>query len=359
VSFLATAAVAVLVARLQPVAIAEITAIEGSIEVEVLEYVGGHGGDIERVSEAFPLTSAVLPLRVLAQLAAVADRPAAAAVAAQFADPRELDQPNPEEFAITLALNSGASTLVSHQGRAECIETRSIEFSPGELPGTAAGDEVALIGRLFIDGVLAIFATEPDRDLTGAGVEVRILVAKQVDDQDDAILVDATMSLRGGSGAQDGASVETTGPIPVGRLLMADLSSAFPEFGALHVLSMPELSIEYPYTAVVGEPFKLKAVLTLSARNVEQRVGVAAILGAPLDSLRDVITSTVGSQAADKLQTALEQERRSPSGEPVLRNAGVGGPGACGLFGLEGLLAVVGLLGWQAGRPCRMNTSRR
>ena len=131
----------VAVAAILPVsAMAEITAIRGAVEVVIQEIRFNVDGDRDEVFEIFPDTSSVLPLQVVGELVASGSELARARAAAQFADPRDLSQPNPEEFAINLALNS-LTPNTRYEVRARAEETRDIIFQPGELGDAVEGVE--------------------------------------------------------------------------------------------------------------------------------------------------------------------------------------------------------------------------
>ena len=176
-----TAIGAILVASLLGIGVipapAEIVSIAGSASAAVQEFRFGAVGDSDHASDDYPTTSATLPLQVIAQLVALPDETAAAIAASQFADPLTLNQSNPEEFAIDLALSSiTANTRYTAQAVSE--ELRDVLFTQAEL-GQPNGATVHLTGRLFIDGALTVFSAQADRDLTGANVAVTVTVVRR------------------------------------------------------------------------------------------------------------------------------------------------------------------------------------
>jgi len=332
-------------------AAAEIVSITGFTQAEVTEYRFDAPGDTDRASESFPGTAAELPLQVVARLlSAIADEEAAAAAAAQFADPRELAQPNPEEFAINLALNS-ISPHIRYQARAVSQETRGVVFAPAELgPFVQTGDTIDLTGRLFLDGALAIFAIDPDRDLSDAAVLLRVTVVQSSHSGAEQTVFSGELELRGGTGGS--ATAVAAGGFPRRSVILTDLSSLVDDFAAFHVLIIPNITIDYDYTAVAGQEFSLRATVEVEAANVAGECGVAAVIGTPVDTLRSVVELTQGTEAAAKMISALETERAEPTGQPAFPEAqpAFGLLSGCGLLGFESLVGATVLAGMRRRR---------
>lgn len=340
--------VAVAAAVLPASTLAEITAIRGAVEVVIQEIRFNVDGDRDEVFEIFPGTSSVLPLQVVGGLVASGSEIASARAAAQFADPRDLSQPNPEEFAINLALNS-LTPNTRYEARARAEETRDIIFQPGELGDALEGEQVLVVGRLFIDGALAIFAVDAGRDLLGAHVSLSIRVMKETETDSQTVFA-GSVEINGGlAGA---AFVSAVGQIDTSTLILSDLSPVSDDFGVFHVLIIPNLDIAYSYEASVLEPFKLHASVEVLANNIEGTMGVAALVGSPTDSLEQVIGATTGDSAAAKMLAALEQERANPTGAVAFPPPPPPLPPLCGLFGIEALagLALIGGLRFVAAR---------
>ncbi len=318
---------------------AEILSIRGSAQATITETRFNEAGDRDEVIEQFPETSATLPIRVVADLLAAADELAAARAAVQFADPLELDQPNPEEFAINLALNS-VTEHTRYETRARAQEIRELRFTAQEL-AAAEGEMVPIAGRLFLDGALAVFSTDPTRDLFGANVTVTVRITQTTSMGDDEIFA-GSIGIHGGV---DGtATASATGQLPTETLILSDLSTISEEFAAFHVLIIPPLNIPYAYNAVVGETFTLTATVEVTAANLEREVGVAALIGTPADALEQVILVTQGDDAAAKMLGAIQSERQNPTGGSIdAPPTDAVPPPLCGLFGFE-TLAIIPLL---------------
>ncbi len=336
--------VALLVLSSVSVAPADITSLSGSVAATVHEFRVDAQGDVDQASDSYPGTCE-LPLQVVARLISEFPDEAAGMAAAQFADPTELDQPNPEEFAINLTLNS-ISANIRYTGEATSQEVRAVLFSEADL-GQPAGTSVPLVGRLFLDGALVVFSVTPDRDLTGAYVRLRVTVVKQVTGQEDETVFSGSVELNGGPGGT--ATTASSGQFPTAAAVLSDLSALPDEFEALHLLVLPDLAIDYDYQATVGEKFTLQATVEVEAANLADAVGVVALIGTPTDTFTEVITLTQGQEVAAKLLSAIQKERDQPTGQPAFPDQTTFAPplfGLCGTFGLEaavGLFALVGL----------------
>lgn len=331
-------------------AAAEIIGLEGSAAATVTEFRDGVPGDQTDVVDFFPRTQQQFPVRVFANLAA-AGEPAAAAAAAQFADPQQLVQPNPEEFAINLALNS-ASPFIYYTGQARTEETRTIVLSSAELGGAAEGKTVTVVGKLFIDGAIALYGPQPQQDLDGASVSVQVTIVRQAGEQLE-VLLSGRAELVGQSGGA--VEVVTSGGLPGDTLILTQLGNASEDFATFPTLILPQLEVNYAYDVVVGEEFKLTATVQVEAQNAPQ-IGVAALVGTPVDSIEQVIGLTVSDDAAAKTIATLRAARLSPGlfAAPTADAPGRGLlPGACGLFGVEFLAGVAGLAGWSGARRVR------
>ena len=327
---------------------AEITSIAGSVAVAVQEYQLGQAGNTDQANDSYPGTSSQLPLQVVARLNTGAD--AAASVAAQFADPTDSNQPNPEEFAMNLALLS-VSDEIRYSGTATLQESRGITYlsSEPDFRGRAEGETVPIVGRFYVDGALAIFSPSASRDLTGANVTLRITVVKHTSGQDDETVFTGAVGLTGGT---NGAVTRTfEGSFPTLTLIYSDLSLFIADFNLFRVLIIPRLAISYSYSAVIGEPFTLQATVEVDAANAENEVGVVAILGTPVDSIQEVISAAQSNSAATKTINALTTERANPTGDPAFPSTSQPILPFCGLFGFEMIAGFTCLVGMRFGGP--------
>lgn len=331
---------------LAPPAFGEVTSFSGKADARVTEFVSGVVG--QQGSQALTHPDSPLPLQVVTLIRSEDSTqfPSAAAAAAQFADPTELDQANPEEFAINLTLNS-VSPEITFTASALSQETRGVLFSSGELGRRfTTGTTANLSGRLFLDGALTIIAADASRDLTGAFVTLRVSIDKITSSGEERVL-DGALELRGAPGGE--STVNVSGEFPTRGLLLTNLGVLSPDFGSFRVLILPNIQVPYQYTAVVGEPFELRATVSVDAATIADNVGVAAVLGTPASTLSQVINLTNGSDAAAKFVDQIAKERENPTGDPVFDEPSAFG--LCGLFGIEGLVGLAALAGMK--RTCR------
>ncbi len=325
--------IALLVPGVAPLALGTVTAIRGSADVSVQEVVNGVDGNSEKAFDSFPETSTQLPLQVVARLVNGPPTIGAGVAAAQFADPRLVAGPNPGEFAINLSLDS-VTPDIRHVSRATVIETREVVFNEGELGTQPAGTAVQLVGRLTIEGTLAMFSADAGRDFRGARVALLTTVTRSQAGAIDEIVFSGQVILEG---IEDGrVQVSTTGQFPASSLILTNLAGRVPSLFAFQAVILPNVPIVYSYDAVVGEPFELTATVEIVAENVAGNCGVAALLGTPTDLLADVIGATQGDATAKSLLAALADERAAPSGEPAIAPPPL--VPFCGLLSFELLL---------------------
>ncbi|MCK4341675.1 MAG: hypothetical protein KAY37_08140 [Phycisphaerae bacterium] len=339
-------------------ALGDLTSATGKVTAELTEYRAGEIGEQDQVSETYPETSAVLPLQVVARLVDEEEQ-AAAVAAAQFADPTTASLPNPEEFALTLVLNS-ISPEISYRGQATAGESRRVLYSPTDFSPAAVGDTVDVTGRMYLDGALAVFAGNNVTDLTGASLTLRVTVMLESAGQSPRQVFVATLEVKGGPNRK--VDVTAGGRFPTNGVFRADLSGIDEQLGVFESIVFPTMILDYPYTAPLGQTFTLKAQVEVDAANTAGQVGVAALIGTPVTSLNEAIAATQGEPAASKMVTALQQERTQPTGEPAFEDE----PDddcllslfpACGLFGFEAVLGMLALVGLRAANPYQRRTA--
>lgn len=322
-------------------ALGEIQSFTASVQTSVLQFHNGANGPTASQSLSFPVPQATLPLQSLSSLtSSVGGGPSAASVAGQFADPNSSPLVNPEEFAINLSLNS-VSTTESFRGMAVSTEARTVNFAPGELDALSVeGSPADLVGRLYIDGALAILAADSNRNLDGAAVILTVTVVQSTAGQADVTVFNGELDLRG---ASDGSvNVTAFNDFPTRALLLNDLSVVSTQFHTFRTLIIPNVQISYNYHAVVGTPTTLTATVQIEAQNVPNNSGIAAVLGTPTDALGDVIGLTNGKAAADETLKLIADARQNQTGTPAFPQAQPN-PSLCGAFGLEMALGLCGL----------------
>ncbi len=320
------------------VARGEIKSIAGTVAVEISEFRATSTSGTDAAEASYPDPNTALPLQVVARLGAV-DSQAAGSVAAQFADPLTASGDNPEEFAINLTLNSLSPELY-YTAHAVTEEVREVVFSAAEA-GVPVGTTQRYLGRVYLDGVLAVFAVNDARDLSGVTLTVQVTVTQERADAEPLEVFAGTLTITGGAERQ--VSIAADGDMPTRGILDADLSDFDAELGVFRVFVLPNLVLSYPYNVTVGSPFTLRAKIQADAANVPDGVGVSVMLGTPLETFAEVVTLTRSAAAASAMHSAIAAEWAAPTGEPAFAPTPALLP-ACGLFGLESLLGPLGLL---------------
>ena len=344
----------IVTAWLVPSASATITNFTASATATLTEYHLGVAG--QQATEAADYTDPndPLPLQTVARLVSP-EEDAAGMVAAQFSDPRTALGADPDEFAINIALSS-ISDEYAYAATGAAEEVRTVVFSAAEL-GRPTGQTVGLLGRLYLDGALAVFAGTDASDLTGTSVTLHVTVVKQVEGHADQTVYTSQLALTGGP--DNAVAISSAGNFPVSGVFTTELASVDPELSVFRVVVFPELAIDYAYDAVVGQTFTLRAKVGVEAVNIPGQVGASALIGTPLNALDDVLPLTLGEVRATKIIDAMKQERQQPTGEPAftaeddLTTLLSALFPACGLLGFETVLGVIALAGWRLAGPMR------
>lgn len=326
---------------------AAVVASRGSVDVQIIENRFGVAGPPQRQTIAFPSDANSLPIQAVVRTAST-DGDAAGVSAAQFSDPAtSAALEDTDEFALQMALAS-TNKDIGYLSFARAEEVRSVSFSSGELGGAANGSSAALSGVVFIDGALAIFASNELADLSGTVIAVRVTVDQERQGAQPLRVFDAELRMVGGPGLE--ITQQRTGAFPALGVFESDLTLVDESLSTFRAVVFPNLRIEYPFTAVVGETFDLRATVQVDASSIGGGAGVAAVIGTPIDALLEVVGQTQGEEPAAKMTAALEAERAEPTGAPAFSDP-VLSPflGACGPLGLESALLMTLLAGARAG----------
>jgi hypothetical protein len=323
---------------------AEIISYAGSVSAQMKELNGASVTNTALQEKRYPDPNETLPLQVIARLFSDAERSGGSA-AAQFADPQTVSGDNPEEFAINLALDSIGPTLL-YQASASAQELRTIRFSPAEVGGAADGQVVSLRGRLFLDGALSMFSSKGGiTDLSGASVTLKVTVVKEVTGQAAQTVFFGALNVTGG--ADNEVSVTAEGDLPLKHIFDANLAALDPQLEVFRVFVLPAVTLDYTYEATVGQQFALRVTVAVGAANIPGGMGVAAILGTPVQTLQDIIARTQSAATAKNIVDGMLKERSEPSGRSLYeqQNTPPSLFNLCGLLGFESLLMIVGLVG--------------
>ena len=286
---------------------AEILSIRGVCVVELRQAQLGTETDFIRVTETFPTTDTQLPIIAFGQLFdAVEPDAAAAAAGAQLADPILSSEANPRETAIDVALNSLVANN-NHIVDAQVTETREIRFSANELGfGSAAGDQETLTGRLFIDGVLGVFAERESAILDDVRVTLNVEVIQRRGDTAVTVF-SGSVGLHGGT--ETGIGAVPGGSFPTGQLSTSDLSAVTTDLGIIQVLIIPGIQIDYEYDVTVGETFELETIMRVTGANAPGESGIVAGIGNSLDQLSNILALSETPATVAKVVNAVTRER--------------------------------------------------
>lgn len=319
---------------------AKVLSTSGTANVSLNQRVSGQSNVVSDSATLDP--NATKPAQVVVRQIASAND-AAGLIAAQVAPPVASGE-RPEDFAINLALSS-ITPDIAHTAEGTVEQVREIVLEPNDVRGAAVGSTVSVRGRVFVDGALALFAGREASDLSNSAAGLRLIVTREVGEQKTTVF-DGRLSLRGAAGGD--AQPLTQGDFPQRGVFLTDLSAVDPELSAFWVLVFPDMQVSYMYDAVVGQAFKLRANLQVTAEGQPNDVGCAAIIGTPFQSLLDIVAASQGEAAARKMLTAMEREIDDPSGTPAFGPAFNPLLPACGLLGFECVagLALLGGVRW-------------
>lgn len=326
------------------------------LTAEVISYTGAASAELKKFqsdalaasdsqSKSYPTPDAALPLQVVVRLFSE-EEDSGGSVGAQFADPATVSGDNPEEFAINLALDSIGPT-VNFYAAATAEETRTVRFSSNEVGGAATGDTVILQGRLFLDGALSIFSSVGRTDLSGAYITLHVQIVQETAGQEPVTVFEGSLTVAGD--VDRGVNVTADGDLPRSQVFDANLVALDEQLEVFRVIVLPAVTLNYEYTALVGTPLTLRAKVGVEAQNRPGGMGLSAILGTPVETIREVLTRARDEATAKNIIDGMLKERADPTGKPAF-NEGREPLNLCGLFGFEAALGVLGLGAWRRRR---------
>lgn len=345
-----------------PICMADILEVRGSVNATVEELIDGGVQERNEVDEFLPETKPSLPIRVLATVAqTTASKPAAGLAAAQISDITKSTEPNPQDFALVLALNS-LDTDVRFRGRAKAEETRVIRLSRAQL-GLPNNENTRVVdSRFFLDGVLALFSATAKRDFTDGFVVLRLEVEQRIPsngiEPQIKTVLEGSIELRGTS---DGNTIFTvTGDIPADRIVRVSLTTSENGLPSFPAAIIPQIVIPYEFEATVDQTFELVARISIEAECGTPDAGAVALIGTPVDELRDVIDEVAVPPLTAGAVETLDKSRNYALGtDDDLSALPLAGLGVCGLLGFESLLGLVALTGLSGRRVFSASTGSR
>ena len=355
-------------------ALGAIEAITARIESTVQEYVGGEAQSNDNSFETFPETSPTLPMETLAALGSFVTDDVVGYGGqgiAEFIDPTLSPDPNPRELGVEAsAVSLDPSTHYVVDSLA--TEHRDVVFSTEEL-GFSITPERLVVSTAFLNGAILVWTAESSRDLTGleAGFDIDIVQVSETGTNGEEIVFTASITIEGQADGEVDATQSTILDSILGgpELLQVvnddgsldDLIASLGDAGRLHLLILPQQSIDYVYTAEVDVPFELVAELRCRTTNLPDGTIVAAALGRDFASLADALTPVLNADMALRTQSAVNRaiatlETDNDSDAPSAPMCG-----ALGLESLAGLLMFATLVGTRNGSNRRrlMDAHRR
>lgn len=340
-------------------ALGETQRFSATVQSEVREYVGSETVESDLAFDSFPdVTTSNLPIiadAFLSRMYVDGDLVASGKAVTVFRDPRLSTDPSPAEFGITAAAFS-RDTQHRHSAQGQTTETREVVFTAADILA-ADGTPIRARSRFFLDGAIIVWSESEVTDLVGVGARMDLTVVQSRPGLSDQTVLEAALRLSGN--ADGSATLGATGAIGADNVVLLDLSDAASEFGALHVVFIPQISIPYEYDAAVAESFQLKATLAGEAFSQPWGRGALVALGPTGSELAALINDSTDSDAGTILVSLLEARRATARPRVPLAAAkdleltlaegdNVAPAGlylpSCGLFGVESLAAVLILL---------------
>jgi hypothetical protein len=319
----------------------EILGITRTALAEVREVRTERAGDADQVVAVFP--GVPLPLTSRTELADP-NEPAGGAALVHF---DELSVA-PSSLRISAGLSSTTPRL-AHTVIACAEDLRTIRFTAEET-GAAVGTGVSQAQRIVLPAAaLAVFGRAGQADLGGAALTLSVSVERETDGRAAELIFSGRIEVRGEAGGVVAVAYDELLVNGLRQTAPVDVADGVALFG---VVTVPATTLSFRYGGLVGESFRLRTRVQLTAANVPNGAGVLAAVGPADSSLADVLTRDWGSDAAQALTAALERERGTPTGGPVTPPGPPTVTSGCGVFGLESLLGTLVLAACCARRAC-------
>ena len=211
-----------------------------------------------------PGTGDTLPLQVIARLADT-ENGAAGSAAAQFADPQTAEGPEPGGIRHQSRAEQPRPGHLLHRAGQHRGAARRAAAAGGRWPRRRGTDRASCSGRLFIDGVLAVFAVQDVTDLTGVTIDMHVTIVKEVQGQAEPSRFSRARSVDRPAGTNRAVDFAVEGGFPTSGIWTPTLPPWTRELGVFHVVILPNLIVDYPFAARVGQPFALRAKIAVEA----------------------------------------------------------------------------------------------
>lgn len=321
--------------------------IDATARAEVQEFVAPDIVNTDSAFESLDESTSNLPLvteAALRQVDAEQNLLGSGKVSSVFNDPRLIEDENPSEFGLDMAVYS-LSSDVTYTGAGKATETREITFTADDLPGVADGTPLIARSQFFLNGFMMVWG-EPDASAGATFANVRVRVFQQrAGNADETTVLDTTLHL---TRDEQGVPVVTTdGPLTSDNIAVVDTEGLISELGFASFLVIPEIGIPYTYEVNLGERFTLRAVVDCDIANAPL-AGAGMTLGLTEEAFLGLIEELTGVPAADLLDilTADNVAAAKPlpyaKGIDLIPNSPLASAlslsNLCGLLGAETLL---------------------
>lgn len=335
-------------------ALAEVRALDASVESRVLQTFSDGTVNSDRSFDALDQSTPNLPMHVRAHLEHADARTltlSSATSACTFSDPRSSPEDNPREIAmhsVMFSFDSGTT----YGGTSVADETRTIAFTESDI-GASEGTDLLVTSHLFLDGYLALWGDlNLSANPSSALVYVRIEQLRPLN-ASPTVVLEATLALTHDNVGNPILTAD--GAVVVDNVLPPDdtLDSVFP-LGLTYLVAIPQLSIPYEYEAKVGEEFTLKVQVQCRVAN-QPFTGAGVCIGGPLEDFVGLILDTMRAPPTAALAPAMARSEARIPAKPLSAGKGtqveiVGRSGlwqgfglsACGGLGFEAMFLTAG-----------------
>jgi hypothetical protein len=191
---------------------------------------------------------------------------------------------------------------------------------------------------VFLEGAILLWTDDPARNLSGASAEFQFRIVHVTTTGVETVVFEAELTVTGAAGGEAQLAQSSVldvvfgGPEVLDGIGGADTQevvAALADIGRVHVILLPEQSVNYAYLARAGESLTLRAEASCGAVNLPDGTGSAAVFGRPFSELSFALTPFTDQAKAAEIQNLVNQAMRVSADD-----SGAVSP-LCGAFGLE------------------------
>ncbi len=323
---------------------ADVLGVTGDATARVVQLDQGTEVQTDFSRDAVPAINATLPAvaeALLEESTTEGDTLALGRVRSILLEPNLSGIGNPSDVGIDLGAFADDSST-SWQVNGQVAETRTIVISAREAGGNLrVGSRETFRSRVLLSGIMLISSKSEMTDLSGALVNLRVVVLQRFPDEEGhepVSVLSGSVSLAGGTNGT--VHVDQAGGCFEGLSLpIIEFPSVLPELPVVRALVFTGLQLPYEYSAVVGRSFVLELQVTVDLETIPGGMGAGAAFGLPPEGLASVFAKTKGMETvgqrlaamiAEKVDTTgkayLEAEQATTSVFPLLPACGVSAP---------------------------------